>query len=46
VRIYGDGARAWRLNDGQDTLKLSWSAGTGHVEGSSSYTVRAWKQIG
>jgi alpha-D-xyloside xylohydrolase len=46
VRIYGDGARAWQLNDGQDALKLSWSAGTGHVGGSSSYTVRAWKQIG
>ncbi len=46
VRIYGDGSLPFVWTNGDDTLRLSWSGGHGHVEGKSAYDVYAWKQIG
>ena len=46
ARIYGDGSLPFTLQDGKDTLWLSWANGNGRIEGQSSYNVFAWKQMG
>lgn len=46
IRVYGNGSLPFSLRDGSATLRLSWSGGKGSAEGSTSYDVIAWKQMG
>jgi alpha-D-xyloside xylohydrolase len=46
ARVYGDGSMPFALTGDSGALHLTWSNGTGHVEGKSPYDVYAWKQIG
>lgn len=46
VRVYGDGSIPFILQDGKETLRLSWKNGQSIVEGGSSYSVVGWQQIG
>lgn len=46
ARVYGDGSLPFALHDGKGTLRMRWVNGQGSAEGTSSYEVVAWKQMG
>jgi alpha-D-xyloside xylohydrolase len=46
ARVYGDGSLPCTLQDGENTLRLTWSNGRGNVEGKRGYDVYAWKRMG
>jgi alpha-D-xyloside xylohydrolase len=46
ARVYGDGSMPFTLTGDSGALHLTWSNGTGRVEGQSPYDVYAWTQIG
>jgi alpha-D-xyloside xylohydrolase len=46
ARVYGDGSMPFTLTSDSGSLHLTWSNGTGRVEGKSPFEVYAWKQIG
>ena len=47
ARIYGDGSLPFTLGAGKEALRLTWSNGSGSVEGDRrGYDVYAWKQMG
>lgn len=46
VRVYGDGSLPFSMRQGREMLRLSWTAGRGSTQGSTSYEVIAWKQVG
>ncbi|MDR3723448.1 MAG: glycoside hydrolase family 31 protein [Terracidiphilus sp.] len=46
VRVYGDGALGWSLNDADETLHLAWHEGKGRETGKSRYAIQNWQRIG
>jgi alpha-D-xyloside xylohydrolase len=46
ARVYGDGSMPFTLAGESGAFRLTWSNGTGRVEGKSPYDIYAWKQIG
>jgi alpha-D-xyloside xylohydrolase len=44
--VYGDGSIPFVLAAGSEELRLSWSHGQGHQEGTNGYEVYAWRKIG
>jgi len=47
VRVYGDGSIPFELGVGGKTMRLTWNAGKGDVEGErGDYKIYSWKLIG